>query len=72
MNSTTRIPQVGEYIGFAGAHPNNLYKVLEADETGAFIDFIGNFRAVDLKDVRFHAACDNKWCPACPQTSGQK
>lgn len=67
-----RIPRVGEYIGFAGAHPNNLYEVLEADEKGVFIDFIGNYRAVELKDVRFHRPCNSPYCVACsPRTYGR-
>lgn len=63
--TTVRIPAVGEYIGFKEAHPNNLYKVLEADEKGAIIDFIGNYRAVSPESWTFHQPCDSTWCVAC-------
>lgn len=60
-----RIPAKGEYIGFKGAHPNNLYEVLEADERGAIIDFIGSYRVVSPNSWTFHAECTNTWCHAC-------
>lgn len=62
---TPDVPEVGSYIGFEGAHPNNLYQVLEADEAGVIVDFTGSYRAVLLENVRFHAECDNTWCIAC-------
>lgn len=63
--AVNRVPEVGEYIGFAQAHPNNLYKVTEVGPDWVTIDFIGNMRSVDMADVRFHAPCENKWCNSC-------
>lgn len=60
-----RIPEKDEYIGFVGAHPNNLYKVIEADAKGALIDYIGEYRAVSPDAIIFHNECDDLWCIAC-------
>lgn len=69
-----RTAKVGEYIGFAGAHPGNLYQVLEVDARGhVFIDFIGSYRAVARNEIRFHRPCNSLYCVACsPQTYSSK